>query len=217
MKVNQLEEQKPEGKRGALHAQHPANVEKAPETAKQAAVPEEAKAGKEEKPVKQTEKRGAKRKTKAVEHHEQELKAAEQKPAAKEAAAAETAVKEPAAKKAVAEEPAAKKAITEQTAEKEAAPVKVQEAKQAAPAEEQSVKTRARGASGLSKNLKTRMVFEFDGKQIDAGAVMQLVEKEAVKKSASQIKTLEVYVNSYENAAYYVINGEGSDDYRIEL
>ena len=31
------------------------------------------------------------------------------------------------------------------------------------------------------------------------------------------IKTIEIYVKPEENAAYYVVNGVGADDYKIEL
>ena len=31
------------------------------------------------------------------------------------------------------------------------------------------------------------------------------------------IKTIEVYVKPEENVAYYVVNGEGSDDWKVSL
>ena len=33
----------------------------------------------------------------------------------------------------------------------------------------------------------------------------------------AEIKTIEVYVKPEENVAYYVVNGEGSDDYKVTL
>lgn len=136
---------------------------------------------------------------------------------------AEKAVKA-GAKKEKAQKPAEKEQTAKKAEKKSAKTLKAQEPTQkpaqaaAKTAEtEQAEKTRTRHTSGLSKNLKSKVVFEFNGKQIDAGAVMKRAEKEAVKKCPHQVKTLEVYVNGHENAAYYVINGEGSDDYRIDL
>ena len=48
--------------------------------------------------------------------------------------------------------------------------------------------------------------------------------KAAVKKAYTKkgnkvgdIKTIEIYVKPEESAAYYVVNGVGADDYKIEL
>ena len=37
------------------------------------------------------------------------------------------------------------------------------------------------------------------------------------ENNKTPIETIDVYVKPEENVAYYVINGEGSDDYKIEL
>lgn len=71
--------------------------------------------------------------------------------------------------------------------------------------------------TAVSKNLKTKLVFQFNGNSVDADELLKKAQKAAAKKTDKQIKTLEVYVNGHENAAYYVVNGEGSDDYRIDL
>ena len=45
------------------------------------------------------------------------------------------------------------------------------------------------------------------------------VKKETTKEPAAkkeEIKTLDVYVKPQEHAAYYAVNGEGSEEFRIE-
>ena len=59
---------------------------------------------------------------------------------------------------------------------------------------------------------------EFFGKQIAAKSVLEQAlnaYKESHKKTT--VKTIEIYVKPEENAAYYVVNGEGSEDFRIDL
>ena len=65
---------------------------------------------------------------------------------------------------------------------------------------------------------KACVVIEFSGKQIVAKDVLDKAVKayEADHKGA-EIKTIEVYVKPEENVAYYVVNGEGSDDYKVIL
>ena len=61
--------------------------------------------------------------------------------------------------------------------------------------------------------------FEFDGKQVEAGQVVSLIEQ-AYKNEGHQvgrIKDLKVYINSEEGKAYYVINGDNGEGKYIEL
>ena len=62
------------------------------------------------------------------------------------------------------------------------------------------------------------VVVEFAGKQIMAKDVLQKAEEAylAAHKDV-EIKTLELYISPEQNAAYYVVNGEGGDDYKIIL
>ena len=50
-------------------------------------------------------------------------------------------------------------------------------------------------------------------------AIVKPVAKAYTKKGnkVGDIKTIEIYVKPEENAAYYVVNGVGADDYKIEL
>ena len=61
-------------------------------------------------------------------------------------------------------------------------------------------------------------VVEFAGKQIMAKDVLQKAEEAylAAHKDV-EIKTLELYISPEQNAAYYVVNGEASEDFVVQL
>ena len=68
------------------------------------------------------------------------------------------------------------------------------------------------------KAADVTLTVEFAGKQAvitDIAAKAEAAYK-AINADA-EIKTLDIYVKPEENAAYYVVNGEGSADFRIEL
>ena len=62
------------------------------------------------------------------------------------------------------------------------------------------------------------VVGEFAGKQIMAKDVLQKAEEAylAAHKDV-EIKTLELYISPEQNAAYYVVNGEASEDFVVQL
>lgn len=62
------------------------------------------------------------------------------------------------------------------------------------------------------------VVVEFAGKQIMARDVLKKAEEAylAAHKGVG-IKTLELYISPEQNAAYYVVNGEASKDFVIQL
>lgn len=73
--------------------------------------------------------------------------------------------------------------------------------------------------ASTAKTAPEASVFiEYQGSQFAAKAVLDQAVKsfEELHKDV-EIKTIELYVKPEEGAAYYVVNGEGSDDYRIEL
>ena len=92
------------------------------------------------------------------------------------------------------------------------------------PAEEVKAPVKAEAAPAAKKapakkaDPKACVVIEFAGKQIVAKDVLDKTVKayEEAHKGA-EIKTIEVYVKPEENVAYYVVNGEGSDDYKVTL
>ena len=107
--------------------------------------------------------------------------------------------------------------------EAKTAPVKpAEEAKAPAEAKEapkaETKEPAAKKAPAKKADPKACVVIEFSGKQIVAKDVLDKAVKayEADHKGA-EIKTIEVYVKPEENVAYYVVNGEGSDDYKVIL
>ena len=103
-----------------------------------------------------------------------------------------------------------KEAVVETVAEvKSAAAKKTSEAKEA-------VKKTAKKVT--KKAADVTITVEFAGRQAvitDIAAKAEAAYK-AINADA-EIKTLDIYVKPEENAAYYVVNGEGSADFRIEL
>ena len=138
---------------------------------------------------------------------EEEVKAAA--PAAEAPAAKETKApaKKAPAKKAPAKTAAAKKeTVKKETAKKETekkAPAK------AAPAKKPAAK-KAEPAAAVH--------FQFDGKDLVAKDVLdQAVKAYKSTHKGVEIKTIDLYIVANEGAAYYVVNGEGGDDYKIIL
>ena len=143
---------------------------------------------------------------------EEEVKAAA--PAAEAPAAKETKApaKKAPAKKAPAKTAAAKKeTVKKETAKKETekkAPAKAAAAK-AAPAKKPAAK-KAEPAAAVH--------FQFDGKDLVAKDVLdQAVKAYKSTHKGVEIKTIELYIVANEGAAYYVVNGEGNDDFKIML
>ncbi|SHJ60821.1 DUF6465 family protein [Hespellia stercorisuis] len=65
---------------------------------------------------------------------------------------------------------------------------------------------------------KETVTFEFAGKKVKMDEVMQLA-KDAFTQSheGTAIESIDLYIVAEENAAYYVVNGEGSEDFKITL
>ena len=95
-------------------------------------------------------------------------------------------------------------------AEEVKAPVKAE----AAPAAKKAPAKRT-----AAKDIKTSVVVQFAGKEVTEKDLIAAVKKAYTKKGnkVGDIKTIEIYVKPEENAAYYVVNGVGADDYKIEL
>lgn len=69
------------------------------------------------------------------------------------------------------------------------------------------------------KAALTKVYIQYEGREVSADELVDSARKAYVDEGgkASDIKTIEVYVKPEENAAYYVVNGEGSDNRKIEL
>lgn len=122
---------------------------------------------------------------------------------------------------------AAKKMITapvsNNTAEVKAAETtEIKEVKAEAKKAEEPKKETAKKAPAkrtAAKDIKTSVVVQFAGKEVTEKDLIAAVKKAYTKKGnkVGDIKTIEIYVKPEESAAYYVVNGVGADDYKIEL
>ena len=69
----------------------------------------------------------------------------------------------------------------------------------------------------VKPEIEKSVVVEFGGRQVAAKDVLAQAEKEyAMTHPGTVIKSIELYISPEQNAAYYVVNGEGSDDFRID-
>ena len=70
----------------------------------------------------------------------------------------------------------------------------------------------------VKPEIEKSVVVEFGGRQVAAKDVLAQAEKAyAQTHLGTVIKSIELYISPEQNAAYYVVNGEGSDNFRIEL
>lgn len=95
--------------------------------------------------------------------------------------------------------------------EETAVPVK----KEAAEKAEQPKK-----APGRKAAVKEEFVLEFAGKQITQDEIRKKVKEnwtKVQKNKIKDIKTIKVFLQPENSCAYYTINDEGNDSYKIEL
>lgn len=121
------------------------------------------------------------------------------------------------------------KATTEtKTVETKAAEVKATETKaaEAKATETKAVETKkeetkpaAKTTRATKKEAVVNVYLQYAGKEILAEDIVSKAKAafvEAGNKEAD-IRTIDVYVKPEENAAYFAVNGIGSDDYKVEL
>ena len=120
---------------------------------------------------------------------------------------------------AVAEKETEKTTVASKTVKKPA------EKKAAAPKKTAAEKTQAAEKAPAAKKTpakkaepKATVVIEYGENQIVAKEVLDAATK-AYKANhrGVTIKTIEVYIQPENNVAYYVVNGEGSDDFKVSL
>lgn len=159
---------------------------------------------------------------------------ANRRQAKKNAAAAvnkEAAKKE--VKTTVAEETAEKVTAVEKVAEKaaevkEAVKEKVAEVKETTKAAKAAKAAKAETAEkaepkktpGRKAAVKEEFVLEFAGKQITQEEIKKKVKEnwtKVQKNKIKDIKTIKVFLQPENSCAYYTINDEGNDSYKIEL
>ena len=97
---------------------------------------------------------------------------------------------------------------------------KAEDVKKAAePVVKEEVKETAAAVKEVAKpEIEQSVVVEFGGRQVAAKDVLAQAEKDyGMTHPGTVIKSIELYISPEQNAAYYVVNGEGSDDFRIQL
>ncbi len=90
------------------------------------------------------------------------------------------------------------------------------EEKAAAKKEEKVAPKKGRKPAAKAAEPKLSVTLEFNGRQIHVEEVQKQALK-AAKKAKKDAKSVEVYVVANQSAAYYVIDGEGKDEYKINL
>ena len=138
----------------------------------------------------------------------------------KEAAKKEvkTTVAEETAEKVTAVEKDAEKAAEEKEAVKEKV-AEVKETTKAAKAET-AEKAEPKKTPGRKAAVKEEFVLEFAGKQITQEEIKKKVKEnwtKVQKNKIKDIKTIKVFLQPENSCAYYTINDEGNDSYKIEL
>ena len=143
----------------------------------------------------------------------------------KKTATKPAAVKE--APKMAAEEKETKKTVTADQkeavkAEAAVAPEKTSAPKKAETAKKASAtaakKAPAKKAATARKEIKTAVYVQYAGREVASSELVEAAKKAyiAAGHKESDIRTIDVYVKPEENTAYYAVNGEGSDEYKIE-
>lgn len=135
------------------------------------------------------------------------VKAAAEKREAVQTAAEEVKAAEKVAETVVETAPAAVKAEA-------AVPVK-EEVKAEAAVKEETKNTVTRKAA-----VKEEFVLEFDGRQVTEEEIIKKVKEnwtKVQKNKIKDIKSVKVFLQPENGCAYYTVNGEGNDGYKVEL
>lgn len=111
---------------------------------------------------------------------------------------------------------AAVKAVKEAAAEAKAVAVKAEEKVAEKVAESAKKEVAAAKATVKRKTCKTSVCVEMNGLSV-AVADIQTAVKAAVKAQGLEASELKIYVNANEQAAYYTIDGEGGESYKVDL
>ena len=107
------------------------------------------------------------------------------------------------------------KAAAAEAVKAEAAPAEKKAAPKKAAAEKKAAAPK-KAAAKSEPVIKT--ILQFEGKDIDVSTVA--VDALKSYKSGHKRKNVQefiVYVKPEENAAYYTVNGEGNEDFKVEL
>lgn len=130
-------------------------------------------------------------------------------------AAKTSAVKENVKETAKEVAPVVKETVKEAAATVKAVAAEAKEAVKKAPAKKPAAK---RTTAKKAVEPKMEVHFQLAGKDILAKSVLdQAVEAYKSTHKDVEIKKVELYIVAEEGAAYYVVNGEASDDFKVML
>lgn len=111
--------------------------------------------------------------------------------------------------------PVVKETVKEAAATVKAVAAEAKEAVKKAPAKKPATK---RASAKKAAEPKMEVHFQFAGKDVLAKSVLdKAVEAYKNTHKNAEIKEVELYVVAEEGAAYYVVNGEASDDFKVIL
>lgn len=121
------------------------------------------------------------------------------------------------AKKAVEEKAGTAKKVVEEKAE---TAKKVVEEKKAAAAEKKAAVAEGKKKTGKKAAVKETVYLQYGGKSVSQTELIKKVKEnwsKVQKRKIRDIETISLYLIPESGWAYYVINGEGGDTYRVEL
>ena len=123
-----------------------------------------------------------------------------------------------AVKEATAKTTAAKAAAVKETTVKEV-PATASEGKSAEPAKEAKKAPARKAPAAKPVEVKSSVYVQFAGKEFSESSLTEAVKEAytALGNRAEDIRTIDIYVKPEESVAYYTVNGQGSDEFKIEL
>jgi predicted HAD superfamily Cof-like phosphohydrolase len=97
-------------------------------------------------------------------------------------------------------------------------------AEKAAPAAEKAAKKVAKTAQAKKDAVKKAVAeikdtyfIQYGDKEVDVAAVAEACKADYKSKGHRTPKSVTVYIKPEEGAAYYTVNGKGSEDFKVEL
>lgn len=79
-----------------------------------------------------------------------------------------------------------------------------------------AAKTAEKKSAAKKPACKTSVCVEMSGLSVSINDIQTAVKK-AVKDKGLDASELNIYINAAEQAAYYTINGEGGEDFKVDL
>lgn len=88
-------------------------------------------------------------------------------------------------------------------------------------AEKTETKTNAKKTTKktVKKEETVTLTIQYNNRDVTAKTIVEKVKEDYAKKAGADaaIETMDLYVQPLENVVYYVINGEGGPEFKVEL